>query len=177
MIIDDELDITNLFKEILMNAGYQVEGFTDPLKALAECNINHDKYILIISDVKMPKMTGIELVKKIAKIDGNIPPQEGVHRGEARRRPRGPADRRLHQLERLGRAAQAGGRRHLDRDAVARARRVPVPAAGRRPVARPRRGAAPRAQPVRHGELRPHRRLGGSLRVSATSVVFCLVLC
>jgi two-component system, cell cycle sensor histidine kinase and response regulator CckA len=72
MIIDDELDITNLFKEILMNAGYQVEGFTDPLKALAECNINHDKYILIISDVKMPKMTGIELVKKIAKIDGNI---------------------------------------------------------------------------------------------------------
>ena len=72
MIIDDELDITNLFKEILMNAGYQVEGFTDPLKALAECNINHDKYILIISDVKMPKMTGIELVKKIAEIDGNI---------------------------------------------------------------------------------------------------------
>jgi two-component system cell cycle sensor histidine kinase/response regulator CckA len=72
MIIDDELDITNLFKEILMNAGYQVEGFTDPLKALAEWNINNDKYILIISDVKMPKMTGIELVKKIAKIDGNI---------------------------------------------------------------------------------------------------------
>ncbi|MGI9012400.1 MAG: response regulator [Nitrososphaeraceae archaeon] len=72
MIIDDEIDITNLFKEILTNAGYYVEGFNDPLKALAECNINHDKYVLIISDVRMPKMTGIELVKKIAEIDDNI---------------------------------------------------------------------------------------------------------
>ena len=72
MIIDDEIDITNLFKEILTNAGYHVECFNDPLKAIAECNINHDKYVLIISDVRMPKMTGIELVKKIAEIDDNI---------------------------------------------------------------------------------------------------------
>lgn len=72
MIIDDEIDITNLFKEILTNAGYHVEGFNDPLKALAECHINHDNYLLIISDVRMPKMTGIELVKKISEIDDNI---------------------------------------------------------------------------------------------------------
>ena len=36
MIIDDEIDITNLFNEILSNAGYRVESFNDPLKALAE---------------------------------------------------------------------------------------------------------------------------------------------
>ncbi|HEU4483608.1 MAG TPA: response regulator [Nitrososphaeraceae archaeon] len=72
MIIDDEIDITNLFKEILTNAGYEVEGFNDPLKALAECNINHNNYVLIISDVRMPKMSGIELVKNIAEIDDKI---------------------------------------------------------------------------------------------------------
>ena len=72
MIIDDEIDITNLFKEVLINAGYQVEGFNDPLKALDECNINHEEYALIISDVRMPKMSGIELVKKISEIDNNI---------------------------------------------------------------------------------------------------------
>ncbi len=72
MIIDDEIDITNLFKEILTNAGYDVEGFNDPLNALAECNINHNKYALIISDVRMPKMSGIELVKNIAEIDDKI---------------------------------------------------------------------------------------------------------
>lgn len=72
MIIDDEIDITNLFKEILTNAGYRVDCFTDPLKALAECKLNHTKYVLIISDVRMPKMSGIELVKKIAQIDNNI---------------------------------------------------------------------------------------------------------
>lgn len=72
MIIDDEIDITNVFKEILTNAGYDVECFNDPLKALAECNINHNKYILIISDVRMPKMSGIELVKNISEIDDKI---------------------------------------------------------------------------------------------------------
>lgn len=72
MIIDDEIDITNLFKEILTNAGYDVEGFNDPLNALAECNINHNNYVLIISDVRMPKMSGIELVKNIAEIDDKI---------------------------------------------------------------------------------------------------------
>ena len=72
MIIDDEIDITNLFKEILINAGYQVEDFNDPLKALAECKTNHEKYVLIISDVRMPKMSGIELVKQISEIDNDI---------------------------------------------------------------------------------------------------------
>lgn len=72
MIIDDEIDITNLFKDILTNAGYEVDCFNDPLKALAECNINHNKYVLIISDVRMPTMSGIELVKKISEIDDNI---------------------------------------------------------------------------------------------------------
>ena len=72
MIIDDEIDITNLFKEILINAGYQVEDFNDPLKALDECKRNHEKYVLIISDVRMPKMSGIELVKQISEIDNDI---------------------------------------------------------------------------------------------------------
>jgi DNA-binding NtrC family response regulator len=72
MIIDDEIDITNLFKDILTNAGYEVDCFNDPLKALAECNINHNKYVLIISDVRMPAMSGIELVKKISEIDDKI---------------------------------------------------------------------------------------------------------
>jgi DNA-binding NtrC family response regulator len=72
MIIDDEIDITNLFKEVLTSAGYEVKCFNDPLKALAECTKNHNKYVLIISDVRMPKMSGIELVKNIAQIDNNI---------------------------------------------------------------------------------------------------------
>jgi DNA-binding NtrC family response regulator len=72
MIIDDEVDITNLFKSILINSGYQVKDFNDPLKALDECKRNHDQYVLIISDVRMPQMSGIELVKQISKIDDKI---------------------------------------------------------------------------------------------------------
>ena len=72
MIIDDEIDITNLFKEILTSAGFEVKCFNDPLKAVSEFTKNHNKYVLIISDVRMPKMSGIELVKNLAEIDDNI---------------------------------------------------------------------------------------------------------
>ena len=43
MIIDDEVDITNLFKSTLINSGYQVKDFNDPLKALDECKRNHEQ--------------------------------------------------------------------------------------------------------------------------------------
>lgn len=72
MIIDDEVDITNLFKNTLINYGYKVKDFNDPLKALDECKRNHEQYVLIISDVRMPQMSGIELVKQISEIDNEI---------------------------------------------------------------------------------------------------------
>ena len=72
MVIDDEVDITNLFKDTLINSGYTVNDFNDPLRALEECKRNHDQYGLIISDVRMPQMSGIELVRQISEIDNNI---------------------------------------------------------------------------------------------------------
>ena len=47
-------------------------AFTDPLVALQHIEHNHVKYKLVLSDVKMPVMDGIELTKRIADKDRSI---------------------------------------------------------------------------------------------------------
>jgi len=65
-IVDDELDIVNLFRDsISMNKAVSVFGFSDPMVALEHFKWNKSSYILIICDLKMPKLCGIEMIKKI----------------------------------------------------------------------------------------------------------------
>lgn len=65
LIIDDEPDLTTLFCEVFRNAGHDVRGFTNPVKAYKEFTRNPDKYWLVITDVRMPGMSGIELAIKV----------------------------------------------------------------------------------------------------------------
>lgn len=52
--------------------GYSVISFSDPLLALEYINKNRDGNSLLITDIKMPGMSGIELVKKIREIDSSM---------------------------------------------------------------------------------------------------------
>ena len=73
-IVDDELDIVDLFKEALEMKGYYVSAFTNPLLALNHILKDPTRYSLIISDFRMPEMNGDELVTKLleTKIKSNI---------------------------------------------------------------------------------------------------------
>lgn len=65
-VVDDELDIVNLFRDsISMIKAISVFGFTDPMVALEHLRWNKNSYILIICDLKMPRLCGIELIKQI----------------------------------------------------------------------------------------------------------------
>ena len=65
-IVDDELDIASLFKEYLSGIkDVLVFSFTDPVVALEHFINNKHEYFLIISDLKMPRLSGIELIKKV----------------------------------------------------------------------------------------------------------------
>jgi DNA-binding response OmpR family regulator len=70
MIIDDDIDITNLFSTFLEYNGYSVDAYTNPVEALN----NYKKYShdLIILDLKMPKIGGMTLYHKIKEIDSNV---------------------------------------------------------------------------------------------------------
>lgn len=72
LLVDDESDIVNLFKELLEKVNYEVIGFTNPLDALQHYKTNWDRYGLVISDIRMPEMTGYDLLKNIKKIDATI---------------------------------------------------------------------------------------------------------
>jgi two-component system, cell cycle response regulator CpdR len=72
LVIDDDEDILNLFSGCLKNEGYGVMSFLDPLKALEEIRRKPHKYSIIITDVRMPGISGIELVRRICKINHDI---------------------------------------------------------------------------------------------------------
>jgi len=72
LLVDDESDIVNLFKELLEKGKYEVIGFTNPVEALKHYKTNWNRYGLVISDIRMPEMTGFDLLKNIKKIDATI---------------------------------------------------------------------------------------------------------
>ncbi len=67
LIVDDEKDITMVFKPTLERAGFNVEVFNDPIEALSEFEAG--QYDIILLDIRMPQMTGLELFQEIRKKD------------------------------------------------------------------------------------------------------------
>jgi DNA-binding NtrC family response regulator len=72
LILDDEGDIVFIFKKALELAGYDVFAFTDPELALEHLVAKADRYGLVISDIRMPKMDGREFVEKARALSPSI---------------------------------------------------------------------------------------------------------
>ena len=72
LLVDDEIDILNLFKEVLSVNGINARAFTNPELALEELEENHAKYKLVISDIRMSPISGFEFIKKLRDIDPMI---------------------------------------------------------------------------------------------------------
>jgi len=67
LIVDDEDDITFLFKMVLEDNGFKVDIFNDPLVALQ--NFTAGAYDLVLLDMLMQNMNGFELYQKMRMID------------------------------------------------------------------------------------------------------------
>ena len=72
MIVDDEVDICNLFRDALQAAGYNVSAFTNPTEAFEDFKLHNEEYGAIITDIRMPEMSGIELIKRVNQINKNV---------------------------------------------------------------------------------------------------------
>jgi DNA-binding response OmpR family regulator len=70
LIVDDESDITTSFKFGLEQYGFMVSTYNDPVLALSEFKAG--LYDLLLADIRMPGMSGLELYEKIKQIDPRI---------------------------------------------------------------------------------------------------------
>ena len=70
LIVDDDEDVTNICKTFLEYDGYKVDAFTDPIDALYSFRKNVDDLVLL--DLKMSKMNGVELSQKLQNIDPTL---------------------------------------------------------------------------------------------------------
>ena len=71
-IVDDEADLTYLFCEALSSVGLNGIGFDDPLIALEYIHEHSSDIGMVITDWKMPKMSGFESIRKIDEMDQDI---------------------------------------------------------------------------------------------------------
>ena len=73
LLVDDEKDILFLYSECLKSDRYQIVSFDNPIEALNYLNKNDNisNCSLVITDYKMPQMSGLDLIKKIREKDSN----------------------------------------------------------------------------------------------------------
>lgn len=70
LLVDDDDGIRNSFKMILTKKGYEVEAISSGFEAV-NC-IKKSTYDILLTDLKMPNMNGIELLKEARKLDPNL---------------------------------------------------------------------------------------------------------
>ncbi len=71
--VDDENGILDLYKDILSDFSYDVHTFSNPVEAFTFIEKNNEEIVLVISDYKMPEMSGFELRQKTLDIGMKAP--------------------------------------------------------------------------------------------------------
>lgn len=71
LIVDDESTICFSLKEAMTDAGYKVTTVSTGEDAVRE--VNHLSPNIVLLDMKLPDIDGLKVLKKIKKIDANIP--------------------------------------------------------------------------------------------------------
>jgi CheY-like chemotaxis protein len=73
LLVDDEEPIVRMEKQMLERLGYDVTDRTSSIEALEAFKANPDKFDLVITDMTMPNMTGVQLSQKLLEIKPGVP--------------------------------------------------------------------------------------------------------
>jgi CheY-like chemotaxis protein len=72
MIIEDELDVLLTYEVLLTQQGFNVYAFSDPRQALQEFAKNNYDFDLVISDIRMNSINGIQLYREFKAIAPDV---------------------------------------------------------------------------------------------------------
>jgi DNA-binding response OmpR family regulator len=70
LIVDDEPDVTLVLKQVLDENGFEADSYDEPRLALN--NFKANKYDLLLLDIKMPDINGLDLYQEMRKIDEKV---------------------------------------------------------------------------------------------------------
>lgn len=73
LLVDDEDQVLRMVKQMLERLGYQVTAKTSSIEALEVFRDAPDQFDLIITDMTMPNITGVQLSRKLLAIRSNMP--------------------------------------------------------------------------------------------------------
>lgn len=73
LLVDDDLDLRELISDYFRPRGYTVEGKDDPLLAIQRLQKAPADFDIVITDLKMPNMDGIEFVKRVKALVPRTP--------------------------------------------------------------------------------------------------------
>ena len=72
LIVDDEEEIRNLIKDFLIKNNFDTDLASNGKEALEKLLVKNSNFDLVILDIMMPEVDGIEVIKALRKIS-NIP--------------------------------------------------------------------------------------------------------
>jgi DNA-binding NtrC family response regulator len=72
LVVDDDPDIVQVLKLGLLKNRFLVNAFTNPEEALQSFKSNAESYCLVISDMRMPALSGMQLARKVKEINPDV---------------------------------------------------------------------------------------------------------
>ena len=72
IVVDDDSDIVYVLKRGLIKNGFLVDAFTNPEEALLRFKSNAHGFEVVMSDIRMPGLSGLQLARKVKEINPKI---------------------------------------------------------------------------------------------------------
>lgn len=73
LVVDDEPDVAQLLERMLVARGYKVTSFTSSEEALAAFRNEPNEFRAVVTDQTMPRLTGIELARRLKALRPSVP--------------------------------------------------------------------------------------------------------